>query len=246
MQRRGFLKTSVAAAAGMGVGGATTGLAGAEASGKPIARGKPLTPPKDHGYIDVAFAIADGATIIDFCGPWEVFQDVMIFGSGGNHGDHHMPFRLHTVAATSEPITASGGMRIIPDHTFDDVPEPDLIVVPALRGNDALHDWLRATKDKTDVTISVCTGAFQLARAGLLDGLQATTHHDFYDTFAKEFPKVELERGLRFVETEHIATAGGLTSGIDLALRVVERYFGRKQAERTAEHMEYTGEGWRV
>jgi transcriptional regulator GlxA family with amidase domain len=246
MQRRGFLKTSVAAAAGMGVGGATTGLAGAEASGKPIARGKPLTPPKDHGYIDVAFTIADGATIIDFCGPWEVFQDVMIFGSGGNHGDHHMPFRLHTVAATSEPITASGGMRIIPDHTFDDVPEPDLIVVPALRGNDALHDWLRATKDKTDVTLSVCTGAFQLARAGLLDGLQATTHHDFYDTFAKEFPKVELERGLRFVETEHIATAGGLTSGIDLALRVVERYFGRKQAERTAEYMEYTGEGWRV
>ena len=246
MQRRGFLKTSVAAMAAAGGGIAVSKLVGAEPGNKPIARGKPLTPPKGHGHIDVAFAIADGATIIDFCGPWEVFQDVMIFGSGGSHGDHHMPFRLFTVAATPDPITASGGMRIIPNHTFDDAPDPDLIVVPALRGNDALHDWLRATKDKTDVTMSVCTGAFQLAQAGLLDGLQATTHHDFYDSFAERFPKVQLERGLRFVETEHIATAGGLTSGIDLALRVVERYYGREQVEQTAEYMEYTGQGWRV
>ncbi len=86
MQRRGFLRTSVAAVAGMGAGGAAVALAGAEPGGKPVAKGKPLTPPKDNGSITVAFALADGATIIDFCGPWEVFQDVMVFGSGGSHG----------------------------------------------------------------------------------------------------------------------------------------------------------------
>jgi transcriptional regulator GlxA family with amidase domain len=93
--------------------------------------------------------------------------------------------------------------------------------------------------------MSVCTGAFQLARTGLLDGLQATTHHHFYDAFAKEFPQVKLHRGLRFVDNGHIASAGGLTSGIDLALRIVERYFGHGVAQQTADYMEYTGQGWK-
>ncbi len=94
--------------------------------------------------------------------------------------------------------------------------------------------------------MSVCTGAFQLGYAGILDGLPATTHHDFYQSFANKFPKTEVHRGLRFVETEQISTAGGLTSGIDLALRVVERYYGRKQAAQTAQFMEYTSAGWKV
>ena len=93
--------------------------------------------------------------------------------------------------------------------------------------------------------MSVCTGAFVLAEAGLLAGKKATTHHDFHDRFAAQYPSVALERGLRFVESgRNLATAGGLTSGIDLALRVVERYFGRETARRTAEYMEYQGKGW--
>jgi transcriptional regulator GlxA family with amidase domain len=246
MERRDFLKKTMAAGAALGAGLTMSKFAGAEPAAKPITRGKPLKAPEGHGTINAAFAIADGATIIDFCGPWEVFQDVMIYGGGGSHGDHHMPFRLYTVAATLDPITATGGMKIIPNYTFENCPDPDVIVVPALRGNDALHGWLRETHGQTDVTMSVCTGAFQLGRAGLLDGLPATTHHDFYEPFAKQFPDTDLQKGLRFVETEQISTAGGLTSGIDLALRVVERYYGREQAERTAEYMEYNGTGWKV
>lgn len=87
--------------------------------------------------------------------------------------------------------------------------------------------------------MSVCTGAFQLARVGLLDGLPATTHHDFWDAFEKEFPKVRLQRGPRFVDNGRVATAGGLTSGIDLALHVVGRYFGEETAARTAAYMEH-------
>jgi transcriptional regulator GlxA family with amidase domain len=94
--------------------------------------------------------------------------------------------------------------------------------------------------------MSVCVGAFVLGRAGLLAGGAATTHHDFFDDFAQSFPDVRLERGRRFVEREHLATAGGLTSGIDLALRVVDRYFGRAVATHTAEYMEYESRSWAV
>ena len=93
--------------------------------------------------------------------------------------------------------------------------------------------------------MSVCTGAFKLAQVGLLAGLPATTHHDFWDRFAREFPDVELRRGLRFVDNGRIATAGGLTSGIDMALHVVARYYGTEVAATTARYMEYTSDAWR-
>ena len=197
-----------------------------------------LTPP--DGPIPVAFAISRGATMIDFAGPWEVFQDVMV-RSGENS---RMGFNLYTVSEKTEPIEASGGMKIIPDYTFETVPAPKVVVIPAQAGSPALHAWLRKIVESTDITMSVCTGAFQLGRAGLLSGKEATTHHDFFDQFAKAFPDVKLKRGRRFVENAKISTAGGLTSGIDLALRVVERYFGRQTAEQTAFYMEYQSKGW--
>lgn len=247
MQRREFLRASsaagllpVAASAGL----VTPVMAGDGASRRPITDGEPLTPP-ERGKIRVAFAIAHRATVIDFTGPWEVFQDVHVM-SRGSSMDEMMPFELYTVAATRKPVTATGGLTIVPDFSVEDAPRPHLVVVPALRTDEKLLDWLAAVAPETDVTMSVCTGAFQLARAGLLDGLRATTHHDFYDAFAKEFPQVKLERGLRFVENRRIATAGGLTSGIDLALHTVERYFGRDVAQWTADYMEYTCTGWKA
>ena len=203
-----------------------------------------LTPPAE-GQIRVAFALSRGATMIDFAGPWEVFQDVMI-RNPKNPEDHRHPFSLYTVSDKTEPIEASAGMKIIPDYTFETAPAPKIVVIPAQTGSPALHAWLRKIVDSTDVTMSVCTGAFQLGRAGLLAGKEATTHHDFFDSFARAFPDVKLKRGLRFVEGPKISTAGGLTSGIDLALRVVERYFGREAAEQTAFYMEYQSKGWIV
>jgi YHS domain-containing protein len=105
-------------------------------------------------------------------------------------------------------------------------------------------DWLREASRKADVTMSVCTGAFILGHAGLLSGKRATTHHGAFKEFAMKFPDTALQRGARFVEEGNIATAGGLSSGIDLALRVVERYFGRSVANHTAYVMEYQGKGW--
>jgi transcriptional regulator GlxA family with amidase domain len=235
MERREFITGSAAILGAITVGSVTTpGISYAQS---PIARGAPLEAPK-KGKINVAFAIAEGANVIDLAGAWEVFQDV--------HVGRRMPFRLYTVAATTDPITATGGLQIIPNYSVDDAPRPNLISVGALRSNPALTEWLATASRDTDVTMSVCTGAYQLGKAGLLDGLSATTHHDFYDDFEETFPDVKVQRGLRFVENEHIATAGGLTSGIDLALRTVERYFGRDVAQATANYMEYRGTDWQV
>jgi putative intracellular protease/amidase/YHS domain-containing protein len=195
--------------------------------------------PPDKGQIPVAFLISDGAVVIDFCGPWEVFQDVMI------PSNREMPFRLYTVAETKKPIRTSGGMQIVPDYTIQNAPPPKVIVIPAQsEPSPAVLEWIRNSSKATDVTMSVCTGAFVLAKTGLLTDKSATTYHGAFGRFAMQFPNIQLKRGARFVENGNLATAGGLSSGIDLALRVVERYYGRDVAQKTAYNMEYQGQGW--
>jgi putative intracellular protease/amidase/YHS domain-containing protein len=204
-----------------------------------VATDTTLLKPPDKGQIPVAFLISDGAVVIDFCGPWEVFQDVMI------PGREEMPFRLYTVAETKNPIRTSGGMQIVPDYTIENAPPPKVIVIPAQSPpSSAVLEWIRKSSKTTDVTMSVCTGAFVLAKTGLLKGKSATTYHGAFGRFATQFPDIQLKRGARFVENGNLATAGGLSSGIDLALRVVERYYGREVARKTAYNMEYQGEGW--
>jgi putative intracellular protease/amidase/YHS domain-containing protein len=195
--------------------------------------------PPSQGSIPVAFLISEGAVVIDFTGPWEVFQDVMI------PGHEAQPFRLYTVSESTAPIHASGGMKIVPDYSFENAPAPKVIVIPAQsQPSEATLEWIRKSTKSTDVTMSVCTGAFVLAKTGLLSGRAATTFHAAFVPFANEFPGIHLKRGARFVEDGNLATAGGLSSGIDLALRVVERYFGREVAQKTAYNMEYQGLGW--
>jgi transcriptional regulator GlxA family with amidase domain len=238
MNRRELLKGGAAAAAALpfaaGAGWIATGLDTAHAAPSS------LKPPAD-GNIPVAFLISDGAVIIDFCGPWEVFQDVSLPGGMQMQGG----FQLYTVAETSKPIRASGGMKILPDYTFENAPAPKIIVIPAQSGrSEATLQWIRKSAKTADVTMSVCTGAFVLAATGLLNGQAATTHHSAYKTLAMNYPDVRVKRGARFVEEGNIATAGGLSSGIDLALRVVQRYYGTDAAKDTAYQMEYQGQGW--
>jgi putative intracellular protease/amidase/YHS domain-containing protein len=203
----------------------------------PVDRPNPLVPPA-KGSIPVAFVVSEGAVVIDFAGPWEVFQDV-------HEAQGHGFFNLYTVAETNKPVTANAGLNIVPDYTFQTAPAPKVIVIPAQNGEStAMLEWIRKSTKTTDVTMSVCTGAYVLARTGLLSGKAATTHHSAYSDFAMEFPDIQLKRGARFVEVDNLASSGGLSSGIDLALRVVERYYGRERAEQTANLMEYQGQGW--
>lgn len=233
MQRRTFLSQSVTAASLAIFAGAATG-------GQNISSGATALPRRKR--IRVAFMLGEGSNVIDTAGPWEVFQDVML----GEEEDHAHPFELFTVGpADTKVVTMTGGLRVEPQYCIKNAPQPNVIVVPAQSATDESRAWLRKASAGTDVTMSVCTGSFQLARAGLLQGLTATTHHDYWDAFAKEFPKIDLRRGLRFVDNGRIATAGGLTSGIDMALHVVSRYFGAEVAATTAKYMEYSSEAWR-
>ncbi len=244
MKRRELLRRSRALGMMAVPGSALVSLSAAARAADGSGAAKPQTPPIPlkppvKGSIPVAFLVSEGAVVIDFCGPWEVFQDVSVPGREGE------AFRLYTVAETTKPIRASGGMTIVPEYTFETAPAPKVIVIPAQGGRSGpTLEWIRRSARGADVTISVCTGAFPRARTGLLSGKAATTHHDGYRGLAAEFPDVRVKRGARFVEEGSLATAGGLSSGIDLALRVVERYYGHEVAKTTAYQMEYQGQGW--
>ena len=241
MNRRKFLTAAASAAValpGAHLLRAATDSKTSEPKGL-VTHGSRLTPPAS-GSIPVAIVISEYLNVIDFSGPWGVFESVNLPNA------MESPFHLFTVAETAETVVSGSGLKIVPDHTFENVPAVKIVVVPAQKGNDAMIEWLRQIAPKTDVTMSVCTGAFKLAKAGLLAGQAATTHHEFLDKLEKEYPDMQVKRGVRFVENEHIATAAGLTSGTDLALRVVERYFGREVTQTTASYMEYQGTGWIV
>jgi len=241
MKRRDLLQLS----AGLGIAASfaksSLGASSMDASETPmsaVAASNPLHPPA-QGRIPVAFLLSEGAVVIDFTGPWEVFEQVGVPGSS-------VPaFELYTVAETTKPIHTSGGMVVIPNHSFATAPAPKIIVIPAQSAPSAATiKWIRDATKSTDVTMSVCTGAFVLAKTGLLSGKQVTTHHAAFNQLAMQFPDVQVKRGARFVESGNLATAGGLSSGIDLALHVVERYYGRAVAMSTADDLEYQGLGW--
>ena len=208
-----------------------------------------LKPPAT-GKINVAFLISKGADVMDIAGPWEAFGDTMLTTKGkpwhlSDGDDMVMPFEVYTVSDSLKPVDANG-LNIVPNYSFDNAPKPQVIVIPAQSGRTAAQKaWLLANSASADVTMSVCTGAEVLAEYGLLDGQTATTHHDFEASMQKKYPAVRFVSGTRFVENGKIATAGGLTSGIDLALHIVERYYGDDVAQATAEFLEHRSDLWK-
>src|SRR5256714_15317359 len=225
MNRRKFLTHSIP----LGSAAALLPMARADAAdesvkGLIVEKSKLAAP--SGGSIPVAILISAGLNVIDFSGPWGVFEGVQIRDA------NEPPFRLFTLAESAEVVTSGSGLRLAPHYTFANVPDVKVVVIPAQRGSDAMREWLRKIAGTADVTMSVCTGAFQLAKAGLLSGKPATTHHEFLDNLAKMYPDIDVKRGVRFVEGGQISTAGGLFFGNDLPLLGVERRFGRGAAAR--------------
>jgi len=215
------------------------------------AQATPLKPPT-NGKINVAFIVSEGADVMDIAGAWEVFGDTMLTSKGkpwheaDGMDDMLMPFSTYTVSDSLKPVKAANGLIIVPNYSFENAPKPQVIIIPAQDGrSDAQKAWLLSNSATADVTMSVCTGASMLAKYGLLDGLTATTHHMFAADMQKQYPAVYFVSGTRFVDHGKVATAGGLTSGIDLALHVVERYYGQDVAQVTADILEYRGELWK-
>jgi transcriptional regulator GlxA family with amidase domain len=155
------------------------------------------------------------------------------------------PFEVLLVAEKGEPVVATGGMRVLPQHSFASCPELDVLVVPGGWGTrQALHNprmlaWLRDRAAQVETLTSVCTGSMLLGFAGLLDGLRATTHWRSLDWMQASFPAVTVVRDQHVVADGRVLTSAGIAAGIDMALQVVARYQGEEIARATARHMEY-------
>lgn len=232
MKRREFLANATA----YGLIAGSGNVMAAFDEGRRASERSPSLKPPAKGRIRVASAISEQTTEIDYIGPQAVFET---WHRDPASGKSEPRFELFTVSHTLEPV---GGR--IADYTFDTAPDPHIVVVPAQRGSVALVEWLRKVSKTADLTMSVCVGAHHLAKAGLLKGKRATSHHGSIDWLEKEFPETKWVRGVRFVEEGNIATGGGLTAGIDLALHIVDRYFGGEAAKQVAAHLEYECKGW--
>ena len=193
---------------------------------------------------NVGIFIFDGVEVLDFAGPFEVFSRTRLMpGAESRRSEESAPFRVFTVAKSRAPISATGGLTVIPHHGFADAPKIDLLVVPGGWGTRPLFndtetlDWIRRTASGARQVTSVCTGSLLLAKAGLLTGRRATTHWNALDLLAGlDVGKVEPE--LRVVD-DGIITSAGVASGIDMAFYVVERLYGAEVADETAHYIEH-------
>src|SRR5262245_47198225 len=191
----------------------------------------------------VGILVFQDIEVLDFCGPFEVFSVTRL--NEDKRREETSPFNVFLVAATREAVVTTGGMRVLPDFDLDDCPRLDVLVVPGGWGtrkemnNEPLLRWIAERAGQVEVLTSVCTGSLLLGKAGLLDGKRATTHWRSLDWMRELFPKTTVERQLHVVEEGSLFTSAGISAGIDMALKVVSRYFGESVARATAKHMEY-------
>ena len=187
---------------------------------------------------NLAILIFEDVEVLDFCGPFEVF-------SVANRFTEPPAFNVLTVAENAAPVVTRGGLSVNQHRRLGDCPQPDVLLVPGGQGtrkemhNPAQIDWIREASTKAEVVLSVCTGALLLAKAGLLDGLEATTHHGAIDLLREAAPKTTVHADRRFVDNGRVVCSAGIAAGIDMSLHVVARLLGREVAEKTARQMEY-------
>lgn len=193
----------------------------------------------------VGILIFDDVEVLDFAGPFEVFSRTrLVPGAESRRSDDSAPFQVFTVARTREPITATGGLIVVPHYGFGDAPAIDLLVVPGGFGTrPLLHDeetlaWIRQTAAKAQKVTSVCTGSLLLGQAGLLANRRATTHWAALDLFESLGTGAIVERTPRVVD-DGIVSSAGVASGIDMAFYVVETLCGQEVADETARYIEY-------
>ena len=178
----------------------------------------------------ICFYLQDGVEVLDFAGPMEVFS--------------YAGFKVFTVSRKKEPITTQGILKIIPDYSIDDAPPADIIAffggnVGPTAGDTAVISWINNRRTSTSYFFSVCTGAFIIGKAGLLDSLTATTFHSSIENLRKALPNTHVLENVRFVDNGKVITTAGISAGIDGALHLVSRLKGDEVAKEVAGYMEY-------
>ena len=186
---------------------------------------------------NVGILLFNDVETLDFAGPFEVFS---VTGQRDGEGS----FNVFTFAKEKNPVLAINGLSINPHYAMNDCPQIDILIIPGGFGTRALLnekyyiDWVLDKSKEVSLILSVCTGSLLLAKAGLLSGLKATTHHECLDLLASLDPSIRIKRE-RFTDNGNIITAAGIAAGIDMSLYVVGKLVGQAAAEETAKHMEY-------
>ncbi|MCH6264893.1 DJ-1/PfpI family protein [Neobacillus citreus] len=187
----------------------------------------------------VGIFLFNDVEVLDFAGPFEVFS-VAALENG------QKPFVVKTVSEKGTMIYARNGLKVQPDFSFDTMPKFDILVIPGGPGarereinNDKVITWIESQMKNVQLMTSVCTGALLLAKAGLLKDKMATTHWASYERLEKEFPEVEVQRDVKFVDEGNVITSGGISAGINMTFHIVKRLVGPQVAQETAKRMEY-------
>ena len=192
----------------------------------------------------VGILIFPDVEVLDFCGPFEVFSVTRLDET--RRREDPSPFEVVLIAESKTLVSATGGLRVQPDYTIDEAPPLDVLVIPGGWGtrreihNERLLTWIAERGRAVETLTSVCTGAMLLGEAGLLDGRHATTHWRSLQWMRESFPQVTVKEDLHVVEDGNVLTSAGISAGIDMALRVVTRYFGEAIGRSTARNMEYS------
>lgn len=176
--------------------------------------------------------------VLDFAGPFEVFSVTEV--------EEKKPFNVVTITQNGEAIKARNGLNVLPDYSFEDHPPLDILVVPGGYGarkleidNEVALNWIKIQSEKVHYTTSICTGAFLLAKVGLLENKAATTHFASLKLLEETFPSIDVKKNKKFVDEGNLITSAGISAGIEMALHLVGKILGEKVAEQTAHHMEY-------
>jgi transcriptional regulator GlxA family with amidase domain len=187
--------------------------------------------------VRIGIAVFDGAEELDFVGPWEVL-------AAWRHL-HPEEADVVLVADTSEPVRCAKGMQVLPQMTWDEVGELDVVVYPGGHGtrvqlgDDRIRQRLRALGAHGTLMTSVCTGSLVFADAGLLDGRRATTHWSAFDSLVDLGRDVVADPEARFVDTGDVITAAGVSAGIDMALHLVGRLASADRAREVRRYIQY-------
>lgn len=192
--------------------------------------------------VRIALLLFDAVDLIDVSGPYEV---LLTANRLAQRRGEPPPFEVVTTSHDGATVTVYGGLGLVPDVAFDDLAPPDVLVVPGaidvdgILGEPRLIETVRRYAERGTLLMSICTGAFVLGAAGLLDGQPFTTHVEDADELGRRVPTGAPDTTVRWVDISDVITAGGMTSGIAATLHLVERYTNRELADATARQMDY-------
>lgn len=187
---------------------------------------------------NVGIFLFNAIELLDFAGPYEVFSVTAELNNG-------QLFKVFTVSEDGAAVKSVNGLTIVPDFSFENHPPIDILIIPGGVGTKdgmkqkAVLEWVRKTCESSQITMTVCSGARILGALGILDQLEATTHHEVIEHLKEISPKTHISQDKRFTDNGKIMTSGGISAGIDLSLHIVKKLHGEATMNETIKYMEY-------